>query len=386
MRGQILIGDALHELKNLPDKSVQMCVTSPPYYGLRDYDVNGQIGIESSPEEYVANLVEIFREVRRVLTDDGTLWLNIGDSYAGSRKGQHKGGCADYKNKKTLGMPLKTLPASNLGLKPKDLIGIPWLAAFALRNDGWYLRQEIIWAKGVSGDACNYGWHGNPMPEPVRDRPTRSHEQVFLFSKSARYFYDSDAIAEKAVSADDTVRDRETTKLNNTPGRTKMKGLVTNAYSTRNRRSVWTIKNRPYTGKHFAVFPYDLPEVCILAGTSEKGHCPECGKRRVRNIKRFPMKVLKSERNRHRGTRIGMSGHMASPGYSVADGWLPTCACGCEPVPDIVLDPFGGSGTTTAVAYALGRDFIHIDLHPESKELLEKRKTEIEKKLLRRRA
>ena len=287
MSYQLIIGECIDVLPRIPDGSVNCCVTSPPYFGLRDYGVDGQIGLELTPEQYVAKMVEVFREVRRVLRDDGTLWLNIGDSYVGATS-QHKDGGSQGHNsciaKKTMsGIPQNGRGDRNralykAGIKMKDLIGIPWMLAFALRADGWYLRQEIIWHKP------------NPMPESVKDRCTKAHEQVFLLSKSARYYFDSEAMKEDAVDGS----------------------------GKRNRRSVWSVATRPYKGAHFATFPPALIEPCILAG------CP-------------------------------------------ADG--------------VVLDPFGGSGTTAGVAVAHGRDAIICELNPEYGQLVPDRVASILKSI-----
>jgi DNA modification methylase len=285
---------------------VQMCVTSPPYFGLRDYGHEGQIGLEQTPEEYIAAMVEVFRCVKDVLADDGTLWLNIGDSYAGSggAGGQYKPGgiaktgtsapstwSAEYSKKPVnLNVP---------GCKPKDLIGIPWMLAFALRADGWYLRQDIIWHKP------------NPMPESVRDRCTKAHEYVFLLSKSERYFFDSDAMQEPA--SDNPVSASRRNRADFSTVGTKaiqgtgfgQSGQGENAKykgETRNRRSVWTVATKPYKGAHFATFPTALIEPCILAGSR--------------------------------------------PG-------------------DTVLDPFMGSGTTAAVSLQHGRQYLGCELNPD---------------------
>jgi DNA modification methylase len=237
----IIEGDCLAMLRTLPDGAAQCCVTSPPYYGLRDYGVEGQIGLEDSPAAYVARLVDVFREVRRVLRDDGTLWLNLGDSYARApeKGGSGPGGknIAAYGNAYANAQSSKVgssdggvgrgdRPGSRLaaeGVKPKDLLGIPWMVAFALRADGWYLRKDIIWHKP------------NPMPESVRDRPTTAHEHVFLLTKRAAYFYDADSIREEPIGA--------------------------------NARDVWTIATQPYSGAHFATMPPALAERCIKAGS-----------------------------------------------------------------------------------------------------------------------
>jgi len=243
---RIIQGDA--RKLDLPDGSMNMCVTSPPYWGLRDYGHEGQLGLESTPEQYVANMVEVFREVKRVLRDDGTLWLNIGDSYAGG------GGFAPN---------APTNQARAAGLKHKDLVGIPWMLAFALRADGWYLRQDIIWHKP------------NPMPESVTDRCTKAHEYLFLLSKSERYCYDSEAMQEQATGRDPGNKKHkyEEAYVNSKTEehRTKAGLNDVNARKTRNRRSVWTVNTRPYRGAHFATFPPALIEPCILAG------CPKGG-------------------------------------------------------------------------------------------------------------
>ena len=303
---------------------VQTCVTSPPYFGLRDYGHEGQIGLEQTPEEYIAAMVEVFRCVRDVLADDGTLWLNIGDSYNAAGRTGHgtRIGCKQGTNRASDAGADNCRPNVE-GLKPKDLIGIPWLLAFALRADGWYLRQDIIWHKP------------NPMPESVRDRCTKSHEYIFLMSKSERYFYDADAVMEPAAASSlarwnqnveaQRGSDRVPGKTNGTmkavggrrrkqnsandsfvPGATAHGGLHREGSERepemRNRRSVWTIATRPYKGAHFATFPPALIEPCILAGS-----------------------------------RLG----------------------------DVVLDPFMGSGTTAAVALQHGRQYLGCELNPE---------------------
>lgn len=310
---ELLIGDCLGLLKGLPDGSVNCCVTSPPYFGLRDYGVDGQIGLELTPEQYVAKMVEVFREVRRVLRDDGTLWLNIGDSYVGATS-QHKDGGSQGHNsciaKKTMsGIPQNGRGDRNralykAGIKMKDLIGIPWMLAFALRADGWYLRQEIIWHKP------------NPMPESVKDRCTKAHEQIFLLTKSPRYYFDSEAMKEDAVkgAAGSTFNKGKT--ADHQLGRSSDKERVDDG--KRNRRSVWSVATRPYKGAHFATFPPALIEPCILAG------CPAGG---------------------------------------------------------VVLDPFGGSGTTAGVAVAHGRDSIICELNPEYGQLVPSRVASIIKSI-----
>ena len=249
----ILCGDAVTVLRTLPDKSCRCCVTSPPYYKLRDYGFDGQIGLEPTPEEYISQLVEVFHELRRVLTDDGTLWLNIADTYAGGGRGGH--GAKQHINKGTVGMPgsVKNIP-------PKNLIGIPWMLAFALRADGWILRQEIIWAKP------------NPMPESVTDRCTKSHESIFLFAKQPHYYFDAAAIKEPV--AESTVK-RLSQDIENQKGSSRaydkangpMRAVGCATY--RNKRDVWTVSTIGYKDAHFATFPLELVRPCILAGSAE---------------------------------------------------------------------------------------------------------------------
>lgn len=293
--------ECLSGLKDLPANSIHCCVTSPPYYGLRDYGNDAQIGLEKTPEEYIQKLVDVFREVSRVLTKDGTLWLNIGDSYAGSMKGAagYPDNAMNYKqgtNRGTLGKA--TLVKQCTGCKSKDLIGIPWMLAFALRSDGWYLRQDIIWSKP------------SVMPESVKDRCTKSHEYIFLLSKNKKYYFDNESIAEPTSSFDTVIRDRNATKLNNTPGRTKMQGLIRNDYLTRNKRSVWTVATQPLREAHFATFPEKLITDCIKAGSPEGG---------------------------------------------------------------IVLDPFMGSGTTAIVARKLNRSYVGFELNSDYVSIANKR-------------
>lgn len=297
---QILIGDSRDRLKEIPDKFFQSCITSPPYWGLRDYGHSNQIGLEQSPDEYVAELVSVFREVKRVLKDDGTLWLNLGDSYASSKDSKTVPDTLRTGDGTKVGNAANRNPQviKNAGLKNKDIVGIPWTVAFALRADGWYLRQDIIWAKP------------NPMPESVTDRCTKSHEYLFLLTKSSSYYFDNEAIKEPTTTRDTTNRDRDSTRLNNTPGRAPMKGLKTNDYETRNKRDVWTINTKPYKDAHFAVMPKALVEPCVLAGT-----------------------------------KIG----------------------------DIILDPFMGSGTVGLVALENNRQFIGVELNPEYAELAQNR-------------
>lgn len=344
----VLQGDALAVLKTLPAESVDMCVTSPPYYGLRDYGVDGQIGLEETPEAYIDRLVSVFREVRRVMKDDGTLWVNVGDSYCASKTGSDG-------EKSTLGGGKKTQKEAskrpskkpNMGLKSKDLIGIPWMLAFALRSDGWYLRQDIIWHKP------------NPMPESVKDRCTKSHEYIFLLSKSPKYYFDYEAIQEESISSDTrpsalirarekdyqtkdalfpeaylkpkhpiggvkrgeqgdehyrtasgnewipTVRHKNIAEKGQRPNSfhlSRAEGMADEVYQVRNKRDVWKVATKPYSGAHFATFPEALIEPCILAGSRGGG---------------------------------------------------------------TVLDPFNGAATTGVVCLKTGREYIGIELNPE---------------------
>ena len=301
MKDLVLFGDCRKTLPAFIDEA-RMCVTSPPYYGLRDYGgEESQIGMEQSPEEYIQQLVEVFRLVRDNLTDDGTLWVNIGDSYYNYRSDGNYPKQTVSKTRQDL--PTKTPVRGNKlkGLKSKDLIGIPWMLAFALRADGWYLRQDIIWHKP------------NPMPESVKDRCTKAHEYIFLLSKNKNYYYNNEAIKEPAK--DWGTRDRSNGKYHN-PG----SGLVphsglTKSYERKNKRSVWSVTKKPYKGAHFAVFPPELIEPCILAG-SEPG--------------------------------------------------------------DIILDPFMGSGTTAMVAKQHGRYYMGCELHEDYGELIKNRVPEEE--------
>jgi DNA modification methylase len=288
----VYIGDCREIMASLPAESVHCVVTSPPYWGLRDYGVAGQLGLEPAPEEYVANMVAVFREVRRVLRDDGTVWLNLGDSYAGG------GGFSPNAPSNLAGAKQTTQHGAKEGgikptgwIKAKDLVGIPWRVAFALQADGWYLRSDIIWAKP------------NPMPESVTDRPTKAHEYVFLLTKSARYYFDADAVREPVTesSVARLAQPGLPTQIGSdrVPGKTNGNMKAVGDPSGRNLRSVWTIATQPYPGAHFATFPEKLVEPCVKAG------CPPDG---------------------------------------------------------VVLDPFAGSGTVGRVANRLGRRAVLIDL------------------------
>ena len=459
---ELLQGDCLQQLATLPESSVQCCITSPPYWGLRDYGtakwgggdaecdhkdpfmiaerarnrkglaknaseqdgadrtllvqngldkafqyvdtcgrcgakrVDVQLGLEATPDEYVANMVAVFRAVRRVLRDDGTLWLNLGDSYAMS---SIRGGTKPFSGnvgahtgyvKGSIRFGKRSIPN---GLKPKDLVGIPWRVAFALQADGWYLRQDIIWHKP------------NPMPESVADRCTKAHEYIFLLTKSARYYFDAEAIKEKSIT---TVNRKTLTtneyKAGKTPdevtGKKTNRGGKSLAYAYpngipfRNKRSVWTVTTKPFKGAHFATFPADLIEPCVLAGTSEKGCCEKCGKPWERvTIKDIEQPDgygnMGANDGKWQGENKQSSGHRIQKNMNAlraagrnhdnpfptktTTGWRSTCECGGEPVQCVVLDPFSGAGTTGVVAVQRGRCYIGIELNPEYLEMSRKR-------------
>ncbi len=370
---KIYQGDVLKVLKTFPDESVHCCVTSPPYWGLRDYGVEGQLGLESTPEEYVTKMVEVFREVKRVLKKEGTLWLNLGDSYAGSGKGAW----GNKEVQKEIYVPDKDSPQCKLkkvpqGLKPKDLVGIPWMVAFALRADGWYLRQDIIWHKP------------NAMPESVKDRCTKAHEYIFLLSKNRKYYYDYEAVKEPlSIATVNDLKSRKTLNNKGTHGGTRKDlGRNRDEYvpkdGKRNKRTVWTVTTKPFKGAHFAVFPEDLIEPCILAGTSPQA-CEICGAPWERVVEREPMEIKRSGRGEALGKygKTAASGTMIKPATSVTTGWKPTCTCQNEGKGRcIVLDPFMGSGTTAVVALKHNRNYIGIELNPEYIKIAEKRISE----------
>jgi DNA modification methylase len=296
-------GDCRDLLRELSDGCIQTCVTSPPYWGLRDYGVDGQLGLETTPDEYVANMVAVFAEVRRVLRDDGTLWLNLGDCYAGSGRGARGGSQkpAGYHEPHRAARAIgRAYVAPPPGFRKKELIGLPWMVAFALRADGWILRMDNIWSKP------------NPMPESVRDRPTKAHEYVFLMSKSDPYYYDKDAAAVPTTwkGQSRTNKGPVATAMPGAPAHRGLRRLDAQPPLRRNLRSVWTVAAQPYDGAHFATFPPALIEPCILAGSR--------------------------------------------PG-------------------DVVLDPFFGSGTTGMVAEKQGRRWLGFDLNPEYAELQKQR-------------
>ena len=358
----IYVGNVLDRLKEIPEGSVQTCITSPPYWGLRDYGQGDQLGLEETPQQYVDNLVAVFREVWRVLGDDGTVWLNIGDSYAGSGKGPagNLGATHDERN-----MENKHSAIVPDGLKPKDLVGIPWRVAFALQADGWYLRQDIIWHKP------------NPMPESVTDRCTKSHEYVFLLSKSRKYFFDNEAIREDQSpnTAIDLAR-RKNLDNKGTHGDTR-KDLARNRNEyvptdgKRNKRDVWTVPTKPFKGAHFAVMPEALVEPSVLAGTSQAGCCPTCYKPWERIIEKgqVPERSLRENTlgvipGRDSVTRLNSKEMATIPKQTV--GWQQTCTCEPhEPIPCTVLDPFTGSGTVAVVALRHNRNYVGTELNPD---------------------
>lgn len=321
----------------------------------------GQIGLEPTPEAFVATLVEVFRGVRRVLRDDGTLWVNIGDCYAGSGKGTGKAGTIQGKSR-TWGDEAGTPTGTFAGIKAKDMIGIPWMLAFALRADGWYLRSDIIWDKPA------------PMPESVKDRPTSSHEHLFLLSKSRSYFYDGDAIREpynEGSAGRYQYSLQNTTPTRRQPGGDAPDGMRIQGMNPlgRGKRDVWRVASVNFTGAHFATFPPKLILPCILAGTSEKGGCPVCGAPWRRVVEVGGGTIGKGWNNHkddlitgHRASNDAKGGHGY---YRSMVGWEPTCQCGKEEtVPQTVLDPFVGSGTTLLVATRHGRSAIGCELNP----------------------
>lgn len=354
-------GDAIEALRTLPAESIHCVVTSPPYWCLRDYHAEGQIGLEQSPEDYVSRLVAVFGEVRRVLRSDGTLWLNLGDSYVAGGKGgggsfmvERRDGAWQHRSE------VNGWRSAPEGYKAKDLVGIPWMVAFALRADGWYLRSEIIWHKP------------NPMPESVTDRPTKAHEHVFLLSKSPRYFYDAEAVREPAEWArwgQQTCKKeyRGIAPIN-------MGSLEERREQGRNKRDVWTVATAPFDGAHFAVFPPKLVEPMILAGTSSGGCCSKCGAPYERQMEQTGHINQRETAHVHGNTATKQDSTGWAPMRMATDNWSPTCTCNeGDPVPCTVLDPFGGSGTVSMVAKKFGRDSVYIDLNREYVDMAVKR-------------
>lgn len=414
---EIRQGDVLERLREMPDGSVHCVVTSPPYWGLRDYGTaqweggltecdhlepqggqgtasakqntsvgsqvmqyktdclkcgairsDNQIGLEPTPEAYVAKMVDVFREVRRVLRSDGTLWLNLGDSYNSSTQFNNNKGARYTEAKDGNGWPGHRPLLSNL--KNKDLVGIPWMVAFALRADSWYLRSDIIWSKP------------NPMPESVTDRPTKSHEYVFLLSRSARYFYDGDAIREPynlaSISRYDSPMMGTAPTAHQPNGdigrRERDKGLRDPNPLGRNIRSVWNIATQPFSEAHFATFPERLVDRCISAGTSKKGVCGECGKPWARRIERVEGVTHQRElAHVPNGCHTKVDSTGWQPMTRATDQWERQCNHDTLPVPATVLDIFSGSGTSGVVAHKLGRNYIGIELNPQYVVMSERR-------------
>ena len=430
---RILLGDCLEVLPTLADESIQTCITSPPYWGLRDYGtatwdggdakcdhkrdhfgsnpsgkqlsnsgsaegharlvystvcgkcgatrIDNQLGLEETPEAYVASMVAVFREVRRVLRNDGTLWLNLGDSYFSKPKSNYHGKALGLQAKNygtgdtTLGYKQsagKYLGNKANGMKDKDLVGIPWRVAFALQADGWFLRQDIIWHKP------------NPMPESVRDRCTKAHEYIFLMAKSVKYYYDAEAIKEALAYPNETRRPLGSKGAWQIDGREQRENGGGKSYdsypTTRNKRSVWKITTKPFKGAHFATFPPDLIEPCVLAGSADKC-CPKCGRAWERVIE-----VSRKEGREHlecgnmdeRGVTRTTAGLSVPAEYKVKStrtvGFRPACDCGeTDSIPSTVLDPFNGAGTTGVVAIQHGRRYTGIELNSEYLEMASKR-------------
>lgn len=436
----IHVGHVITELRKMPAKSVHCAVTSPPYWSMRDYSTPpqiwggnpncqhewaiagqfrkggpekrttaypnrdnsgrnsarnikcgqncmhceawlGELGHEPTPELFVAHLVEVFSELRRVLRDDGSLWINIGDTYCNDAKGPRateKSGLTgpDYNNVTAPPGMQKVWRNSALGLKRKDLVGLPWMLAFALRAAGWWLRSEVIWHKR------------NPVPESSLDRPCRTHEQLFMFSKSAKYFYDPVAVM-VAASPNTKPRGNGDNPKSRTPrngnemkvGRNHaqhaaaMSGQVTH----RHLRTVWTLSSRKFSGNHFAAFPPELVEPCIRAGTSERGCCPSCGAPWKRLTKKIEVATRPEAKSTNHSSPNGHSPHAGHRGSAlvkrdpkrhktelVTIGWRAACSCDAgEPIPCRVLDPFIGSGTTGLMASYLGREWLGIDVSEE---------------------
>lgn len=407
---KILLGDVRQTLKSLPDKSIHCVVTSPPYWGLRDYGtatwlggdpkcshkrdskfsescstgqrnlegaigdgiyktvcprcgavrIDSQLGLEQTKEQYVENMVSVFTEVWRVLRDDGTLWLNLGDSYAGSNGNGYKQTIASTNASNAGGEneDFRAIIGRDDGdLKAKDLVGIPWRVALALQSAGWYLRQDIIWSKP------------NPMPESVLDRCTKAHEYIFLLTKKPKYFYDAEAIKEPAKYAGDDRGSRADARRG-----TEMNSISGSTATMKNKRSVWTVATKPFKEAHFATFPQDLIEPCIKAGTSEYGCCSICQAPYVRIVERkriarseLPKNDINYRPNNYEGAYADINGK-GDAGFSQTEtkGWEKSCKCdGEEIIPGTVLDIFFGAGTTGVVAQKLGRNYLGCELNPE---------------------
>ncbi len=417
----IYCGDALAVLKTFPNETINCCITSPPYWGLRDYGtakweggdancdhktgrfergnlsekqmsntgsdgdeatntcpkcgairIDSQIGLEETSEQYVGKLVEVFREVKRVLRNDGTVWLNLGDTYNAGRNGGWAGGTEGI-SRPNIAPKQSGVNAKNL--KPKDLVGIPWMVAFALRADGWYLRQDIIWHKP------------NPMPESVTDRCTKSHECVFLLAKSQKYHYDADAIKEKAAydGRTDTIMKgspkyadgfvpEESAQTVHARGHERW-NKNENGICVRNKRSVWTVNTLPFEEAHFATFPEKLIEPMIKAGCPEQV-CSKCGKPREKIIEKIRDRIATRGKQDYSNASVNQPQQDTNGGFPKVEektiGYT-NCGCGAPFVPGIVLDPFMGAGTTALVARKLYRNFIGIELNLKYVEMANQR-------------
>ena len=382
MTVEIRVGDCRELLRAMPAESVQCVVTSPPYWGLRSYQGGeGMIGLEPTFDEHLGNLVEVFREVRRVLRADGTCWLNYGDAYARNGGTGSPGPNAAVGTTK-LGVQERNCSAP-AGLKPKDLMLMPARVALALQADGWWVRSEVVWHKP------------NPMPESVTDRPTSSHEKLFLLTKSARYFYDAEAVraawSERSVERHKPGSARAHTGWNSSrvsngnrqgsPPRENERQLTPDTTKGANLRNVWTIPTHSYSEAHFATFPPKLVEPCILAGTSAKGCCAECGAPWARVISdeaawKEQRSKLAEVRDDSVGGKLTASWASNTPGVTPSRRtvyWLPSCKCGADTKPCVVLDPFAGAGTVGLVADRLNRDAILLELSPEYAEMARER-------------
>jgi DNA modification methylase len=408
-RCRILVGDCRATLPTLPEGSVHCAVSSPPYWGLRTYGnvaplawpevayapmpglapvvvpaMTCALGLEPTPEAFVGHLVLIYREVRRVLRDDATCWINLGDTYV-SAPGTARNPGGNWGKQAGVTGHVDGIPATGPNRLPqvlpgKNIAGIPWRVAFALQADGWWLRSDCVWSKP------------NPVPESIEDRPTKSHEYVFLLAKRAHYFYDLDAIREPHAD------ERERRGNRNGNGKSAMRGQAElrprgNLLSPerfrhphgRNRRTVWSLATRPYHGAHFATFPEDLAEVPILAGSSARGCCPACGapwrrEVRIEGAATQDARATRGEADSARAFGAAPQGfayrgaHTLPPRTRTTTGWRPGCACDAgAPVPCTVLDPFAGSGTTGAVALRHGRNAVLCELNPAYAPLIERR-------------
>ena len=361
---RIHVGDALEVLRGLPAGSVQCCVTSPPYWGLRAYQGDaGMIGLEATFDEHLAALVAVFAEVRRVVREDGCCWINYGDAYSTGTTAKRNPTPADV----DVGGWQSRMGDSRVndpGLKPKDLMMMPARVAMALQADGWWLRSEIVWHKP------------NPMPESVTDRPTSAHEKLYLLTKSSRYFYDAEAVRVRSETPWHAVGGSYE------PGTSSgWKGANGHEQPTANLRNVWSVPTFSFSSAHFATFPPALVEPCIKAGTSERGACASCGApwRRVVAVTpeyqkwRDSQGFAKDGVDARRSPAVGGRNAYQVPDRVGSVGWEPTCGCGAETRPCVVLDCFGGAGTVGLVADRLQRDAVLIEISAEYAEMARKR-------------